>query len=256
MSSVALFNKWAGEHEWSDWAKPTLFAQAGKPLLGIHEPAQTLFDRAVKFIDESAARSASPGTPSRRVALVVDIPGDLSVAVGAVLSRRGFAPVPLFNGVHSDQSPLVDNASVLNALTVMADRLVPGGSDPAPAFLLDSQRLVGAPAPGRYDNRWIVFPQDLPSGGRLMASGIRECSIIAANGTVQDDLCHVLKRWQDAGIDMFMVREDRREATTIATPPWYKHLFYRVAALTGMRPNSYGAFGALIPIVTASSGYS
>lgn len=254
MTPVELFNKWSGDHPWSDWAKPTLFAQAGTMSVGrSFAGKEELVQRAGQFLDASAARTLSPSSGTRQAAVVVDCPGDMAVAIGALLSQRGFVPVPLFNGVMSSQSPLVDNAAIVSALDLLSDRIRPAGSLQSPAFLLDSQRLDGVPTPGRYDNRWIVFPQDFPSGGRLIAEGIRDCFIIAQPQRVQDDLSHVLKRWQDAGIDMYEVWGDRRTPVTIATPPWYRNVFYRVAALTGMRPNSYGAFGALIPIATAGS---
>lgn len=258
MDPVALFNKWAGDHEWSDWAKPTLFAQVRDVTPRTTFPsAADLIARAEAFLDSTAARTLSPGMPSRGAAVIVDCPGEMAVAVGAVLSQRGFCPVPLFNGVFAKDNPLSDNAGILNALSVLADRLRPAGTIQSPAFLLDSQRLDGVPAPGRYDNRWIVFPQDFPSGGRLLASGVRDCFILAAPvQRVADDLSHVLKRWQDAGIEMFEVWGDRKVPAKIQTPPWYRHVFYRVAALSGLKPNSWGAFGALIPIATASSGFS
>ena len=257
MEPVELFNKWAGDHEWSDWAKPTLFAQV-KSAFGDRSFAgvQELMADAVKLIDASALRSVSPGSGESRTAIVVDGPGEIAVAIGAVMAQRGFVPVPLFNGVWSKDSPLVDNAAIFKALELMADRVRPAEGPQSPVFLLDSRRLEGAPAPGRYDNRWIVFPQDFPSGGRLLAGGIRECLILASPQRVQDDLSHVLKRWQDAGITMYEAWAERRQAVTIATPPWYRHVFYRVAALSGLRPNSYGAFGALIPVPTTSSGFS
>ena len=36
------------------------------------------------------------------------------------------------------------------------------------------------------------------------------------------------------------------------TPPWYRQVFYRMVALSGLKPNSYGGFGALAWIVFAS----
>ncbi len=254
MDPVKLFNSWAGDHEWSDWAKPTLFAQAATPLTRTFDAPDDILAKAVKLIDESAARSAMPGSGTRRAVMIVDCPGEVAVAAGAALSQRGFAPVPLFNGVYARDSPLIDNAPILNALDVFAGRVRPAPTTVSPAFLLDSQRLDGSPAPGRYDNRWIVFPQDFPSGGRLLASGIRDCFILAAPQRVQDDLSHVLKRWQDAGIEMHEVWGQRRQAITIATPPWYRNVFYRVAALSGLRPTSHGAFGAIIPL-PGSGGY-
>jgi hypothetical protein len=256
MNPVELFSKWAGDHDWSDWAKPTLFAQADqkfgdRSFAGVNE----LTNDAINLIDGGSLRSASPGMGESRTAIVVDAPGEVAVAIGALMAQRGFVPVPVFNGVWSKDSPLVDNAPIINALEKMADKVRPAEGPQSPVFLLDSRRLEGAPAPGRYDNRWIVFPQDFPSGGRLIAGGIRDCLILASPRRIQDDLSHVLKRWQDAGITMYQAWDEKKQAVTIATPPWYRHVFYRVAALSGLRPNSYGAFGALIPVPTSSSGY-
>ncbi|MCC6984688.1 MAG: hypothetical protein IT535_15605 [Bauldia sp.] len=253
MTPVECFNRWAGDHEWSDWAKPTLFAQGAMRNIVGTAHATDLLNAGGRIVDDHA-RTISAGTGERRACIVLDYPGDLAVAAGAALSRRGFAPVPLFNGVHSVQSPVIDNTSLIHALIALADHVTPG-ADPAPVFLLDSRRLEGSPSPGRYDNRWVVFPQDFPSGGRLIASGIRECHIITAANRIQDDLAHVLKRWQEAGIEMFDGVPGSRRPVIVAPPPWYRSVFYRMAAVTGLRPNAYGAFGALIPIA-AATGYS
>jgi hypothetical protein len=255
MDAIACFNKWAGEHEWSDWAKPTLFAQQGMASL-IADPAhgEALLAKADAIIQAGGARTLSAGAGEARTCLVIDHPGEISVALGVALSRRGFAPVPLFNGVYGINAPLVSNQAILQALVDLADRIQPG-ADPAPAFLLDSGRLAGQPAPKRYDNRWVVFPQDFPSGGRLLASGIRECAILADPPMVRDDLCHVLRRWQDAGMTMIEAWGETKRETSIPIPPWYRQVFYRMVALAGLRPNAYGGFGALIPEPGQGGGY-
>lgn len=247
MDPIACFNKWAGDHEWSDWVKPTLFAQEGMGMLTPNrENAEALLAKADQIIQATAARTLSAGAGEWKTCLVIDHPGEIAVALGVALSRRGFAPVPLFNGVWGLGQPLVSNQAIMQALVDLADR-IEFKTDATPAFLLDSRRLDGEPAPKRYDNRWIVFPQDFPSGGRLLASGVRECCLLADPPRLRDDLCHVLRRWQDAGIGMFEVWDERRRETSIPIPPWYRQVFYRMVALSGLKPNSYGGFGALIP---------
>jgi hypothetical protein len=247
MDAIECFSKWAGAHEWSDWAKPTLFAQQG--LGGMTPDAahgEALLAKAEDVLQSGACRALSAGAGESRACVVIDHPGEMAVALGVALSLRGFAPVPLFNGVYGINSPLVSNQATIQALVDLVDHIRPN-SDPAPAFLLDSGRLAGQPAPNRYDNRWVIFPQDLPSGGRLLASGIRDCAILADPPVLRDDLCHVLRRWQDAGMTMYEAWGESRRETSVPIPPWYRQVFYRMVALAGLRPNAYGGFGALIP---------
>jgi hypothetical protein len=124
---------------------------------------------------------------------------------------------------------------------------VPGG--------INEASHLPKPAPKRYDNRWIVFPQDFPSGGRLVASGIRECGLLTDPARLHDDLCHVLRRWQDAGVGMFELSGEQKRETSIPIPPWYRQVFSRMVALSGLKPNSYGGFGALIPEPSQSGFY-
>ena len=85
--------------------------------------------------------------------------------------------------------------------------------------------------------------------------GIKRCYLLAEpRERVADDLAHVLKRWQDAGIEMFEATERFATPLTIKPPPLYKSLYYRWLALRGLKPNSFGGFGAAIPEVT-SRGY-
>jgi hypothetical protein len=45
-------------------------------------------------------------------------------------------------------------------------------------------------------------------------------------------------------------RDERAKPITIQTPPLYKALYYRWSALLSLKPNSFGGFGAAIPIAT------
>ena len=62
MDPIACFNKWAGEHEWSDWVKPTLFAQAGMGTLTPDRAnGEALLAKADQIIQATAARTLSAG---------------------------------------------------------------------------------------------------------------------------------------------------------------------------------------------------
>ena len=236
------FEKWAGDHKWSDWTKPTLFAS--RFVVPSTEIAgSNLRDPAKRLI--STASLSSFNSDGSRNCVVVDCPGASALAIGVSLIEKGFAPVVLFNGVTSFSNPLIDNKEVRDALVSLADNLK-FPEDPAPAFLLDSRRKEGVPAHNRYDNRWITFPQDFPSAGRLRAEGITNCFLIADPERVADDLAHVLRRWQDAGIDIYNASTTPPSQVTIKTPLWYKQIFYRWVALMGFHPNSFGGFGATI----------
>ncbi len=122
---------------------------------------------------------------------------------------------------------------------------IPG--DPARAFLLDSRRQTGTPLPRQYDNRWLTFPQDFPSAGRLQVSGIKRCYLVAEPNHVADDLAHVLRRWQDAGIEILDARARVPTRVEVKEPLWFRQVFYRWVALTGLKPTAFGGFGAAVP---------
>jgi hypothetical protein len=252
----ACFEAWAGDHEWSDWTKPTLFAGAfvaadmaeGRNADELLAAARAMLWR---FAD---SKLTALGTDGARNVVVVDLAGSDSIAVGALLAERGFAPVVLMNGVTPPAQPVVDNSLIIRALAELAPTLAVQ-RNPSPAFLLDSRRLEGMPAPGRYDNRWITFPQDFPSAGRLQAARVKRCLVLAEPNRIADDLAHVLRRWQDSGIEILDAGSAEPTRLDVKPPPWFRQVFYRSLALSGMKPNSFGGFGAMIPMVTSGGGF-
>jgi hypothetical protein len=200
MNPSELFDLWAPPSAvWSRWAKPILFAEAGAglPVSPDTEPSPTLDLRA---------------TPD--LAVVLDLPSAVAVKAGLALAEAGFRPVPLFNGARGPTSlniggtALVDNDPILTWLLLgtgtLASCQLP--DDAPPAFLLDSRRQPPAmnASPGRFDNRWIVFPQDFPSANFLRSQGITRVLLVQpdAQRPPQEDLAHVLCRWQEAGLQL------------------------------------------------------
>jgi hypothetical protein len=250
-SGRECFEAWAGDHEWSDWTKPTLFASElfrSFASVGPQSLPDTA-DGALELALRNVVRFGSAG--GNRACVVVDLPGERALQVGAALTEHGFAPVVLFNGVASARNPVIAHDESLKAL-IRYSAALRMAQEPSPAFLLDSRRMQGTPAPGRYDNRWVTFPQDFPSAGLLRMRGVKRCYLLLDSDRVADDLAHVLKRWQDAGIEMLGAHDGR--PVTVQRPPLYKALYYRWSALVGLKPNSFGGFGASIPEVT-SRGY-
>jgi len=245
MTNEECFNAWAPEEGlWSRWAKPGLFTQR----LGISPPALR------SWPDPHDYFWLSQGS---RTALVVDLPGVESVETGIAMARRGYRPIPLYN-TSAGPSALVNVADLVESLAAGAMalrdiRLLP---DAPPAFLLDADRMRPAvPSnPGSYDNRWVVFPQDFPSGTFLRSRGIAEVIVLHGRGGVQDDLSHVLLRWQETGIQMRALApgDASPRDLTVKKPSWFRRAWYRAIIVAGLRRNNAGGFGSVIP--TAGGG--
>jgi hypothetical protein len=252
MTPTELYNLWAPEESiWSNWAKPVLFAATRF----IGEPDQIM---QWKTLDISWAPKTATGT-----AVVLDLPGPQAIWTSMALGQRGFRPVPLYNGVEGP-SAVVDANAIIAALheaeaplTDLLTRLPP---DAPPAFLLDSNRGgAGARAlPGAFDNRWCVFPQDFPSANLLLSRGIE--TVILSQGQTNapaSDLAHVLLRWQEAGLRMLGCNVNdtvQPAAQRINPPPNFGAIWYAALAMVGLRRNSTGGFGAIIPVPGSGGG--
>ena len=249
MDGSQLFETWApADSVWSPWAKPALFAdEAVRTVLADAPPPPAM---------PPQPRSAFSG--DNGTAFVLDLPGERSVDLGLTLARAGYRPVPVFNTT-DHPAALVDVRPVLRRLASGATDLAGVYLPPEapPAFLLDANRANAAatPSPGRYDNRWVVFPQDFPSASFLLARGIRQIVLLQTQrpghgDQPRDDLAHVLRRWQEAGIAIHFQDPDADappRPLDVRRPNSFRSLFYRALALAGLRRNSAGGFGGIIP---------
>lgn len=243
---MELFAKWAPEaSRWSPWAKPVLFTYP--------EPAGFHPLPAAELAQERAPM------PSERVAVVVDMPGVQSVACGLALAERGFRPVPLFNTTIGPGTNLHDMGAVLAGLLAAADRLAAlrMPDDAPPAFLIDSGRLDGNPAPSTFDNRWMVFPQDFPSARALKAAGIESVVVVRrADTRMQPDLRAVLRYWKREGVPSWLLEPAsgaRQEAAfDVSLSALLSDHFF--AWFTGLRRNGAGGFGGAVPMPHATGG--
>jgi hypothetical protein len=248
MNPSELFDLWAPPSAvWSRWAKPILFVEAGAglPVSPDTELPLTLDLRAAPDL-----------------AVVLDLPSATAVKAGLALAEAGFRPVPMFNGARGPTSlniggtALVDNDPILTWLLLGAGTLAACQlpDEAPPAFLLDSRRQPPAliATPGRFDNRWIVFPQDFPSANFLRAQGITRVLLVQpdAQRPPQDDLAHVLRRWQEAGLQLSVATPEspsNSQPLNVGRPSRFRALWYAALALTGLRRNSAGGFGSIIP---------
>jgi hypothetical protein len=251
MTLQDAFSIWAPEDAlWTEWAKPVAFTGAITDA-GLETPM-------------SVPTLAIPGLPESwaDAAIVVDLPGEEAVTVGLALAERGFRPVPLFNGTIGPNA-VIDVLQITRALGAAAPLLaeIAIKPDARPAFLLDSRRgeLLGAEEPGRYDNRWVVLPQDFPSGVFLGSRGIHEVVLIQRGESMPaQDLTHVLYRWQQAGIRMRAI--DLASGRTsddlrVRRPSLFRAAWYVAIALLGLRRSNVGGFGSMVPEQTARSGF-
>ncbi len=233
---ISSYRIWAPDNAaWSEWAKPVLFASA----------APTLLNSPPEPPEPEWAKSLGRGT-----AIIVDLPGQDGVLEGLALTKAGFRPVPLYNGVKGPGSAmLVDVSGIIAALFGGAKTLYKTKLpiNAPPAFLLDSNRLNGlGKQPGKFDNRWCIFPQDMPSAAYMTRNGIS--TVVVRSDKVRDDLSHILFRYQKQGIKVHLCTGSPSiYMTNVKRPSSFKSLMYRFMVIAGLTRNAAGGFGGMIP---------
>jgi len=245
MNNIEAFKIWAPDNVmWSEWAKPVLFAGM-KPKIEIPTvEIPTICRLDYLFMD---------------TAIIVDLPGENSVKESLALARLGYRPVPLYNGVCVDNySNMTVDVHSLSSALYAGTQILAGMSirnDAPPVFMLDSRRMWGyVKNPGMFDNRWCVFPQDMPSASFLSKHNIKK--IIVCSEQINDDLSHILCRYQEAGLKIQICRDNEIKDITVKKPSRFKSLFYRFEAAFGLSRNAVGGFGTLIPYIDDSGGYT
>jgi hypothetical protein len=261
MTPEEIYKVWAPESSiWSPWVAPVLLLRLLCP--DTIDGTEEIPEVKLAWLESLAGRNS---------VMVVDLPGKESVETGIALARQGYRPVPLYNGVPgtgtsenisivaTDPSgATVDMAGLLGALRratiILKDvSLTP---DAPPAFLLDSDRILGnrPMAEGMFDNRWMVFPQNFPSGKFLLSHDIRNAVLVSRWTQPREDLAHILLRWQEAGIRIHGKRlgdDERDSEITISPPSRFRRAWYRALAIAGLRRNWTGGFGSTIPFSSA-----
>lgn len=207
--------------------------------------------------------------------VVADLPGRDAIFYGLALLDRGYRPVPIIDGSPGPDriylSPIdpsiptsksyksaciVDMSGLLLALCQGSARLREADLAPEapPVFLLDSKRMTGVSyvVDGAFDNRWMTFPQDFPSSRYLRDRGIRR--VVFVHDTFltqpQEDLAHVLLRWQEDGIAIESKSAHFGESPVpikMNRPFRFRATWYRALAALGLRRNDTGGFGSYPP---------
>ncbi len=268
----ALYQQWTPETSpWSPWVKPVVFIEIGRgrmeatPSLGFAPPtfvaadvswAPPTVEEVPSEPDDYRTAPEHKVVPARRrAALVIDLPAVASVQLGLSLIAQGYRPIPLFNGAVDAPSGHAIHA----AARLIADetaRLASAELPPhaPPAFLLDATRSEGSVIPGSYTGRWIVFPQDFPSARTLREHGIDRVIRVGEREPPAEDLAHVLRGWQDAGLEIWSGRPPELRRIEVALPAAYRSLWRRATALMSFHRNATGGFGAVVPMPSQGGG--
>ena len=232
--NLQAYKTWAPDGaRWTQWAKPVMFM----------DPAESLFTN-LKIPEIDWIRELEQDTM-----IIVDLPGPDGVAESLALAHMGYRPVPLYNGVDGRVfSMAVKVGEIRKALFAGADKLAGYDISPEapPVFMLDSNRMeVSGKQPGTFDNRWCVFPQDMPSASFLQKAGIRR--VIVRSDKIRNDLAHILLRYQKEGIEIFICPERETKKISIVKPSRFRSISYRFRVIMGLTRNGAGGFGAKIP---------
>jgi hypothetical protein len=216
---------------WARYEKMTLIASLDSQPRAAPLPDVTQLD-VVHRAQASAARVAAAGLPNDTM-WVVDLRGAASVAFGAQLSRSAREPVslvPTFNNWPADNE-LVPAEEALAALISYAPRTPDAtATGTRPVFLLDAWRLayrMDETDDEITDNRYIIYPSDLPDPSVLRANGISRVVYVVEDldETTQeeDDLHPIFAAYQAAGVAIFMV-DLNFLARPIERDRWYEVL--------------------------------
>jgi hypothetical protein len=241
MTDKEVYETWAPRGAaWSKWISPVPFTE-------IH-------------CDEAPALEAVPDTwlsiktPAAGTAMVVDLLGPEAVRRSMEFARSGFRPAPILNAApapgprfigDAGQRTLVDTVSVRRELRVATTELAALSMplDAPPAFVLDASRMAAKSieVAGRFDNRWIVYPQDFPSGAKLREHGISRVVVIQQTDAIAEDVNDVLCGWQSEGLEIFTRRDGARTVdmkVLVKRTSRLKLLWRRVLRWLGFKTNS------------------
>ncbi|HKQ61376.1 MAG TPA: hypothetical protein VJS92_08780 [Candidatus Polarisedimenticolaceae bacterium] len=243
MEREAIFASWAPEDAlWSPWAKPVLFTQ-------LTEADVAASEKKVEVLPVFTwLPLAASGT-----ALILDLPGSKSLDVGMTVARAGYRPVPLFNGVPGSPREFVLTRDIMRSLASFSNDLDRIGlaPDAPPAFLLDSDRMASGriPKPGDFDNRWMVFPQDFPSGAFLRRRGLERVLIVRDSAALPEDLIHVGRGFRRAGLTLLVkaLDDEAPPQEAVLSGSWIRSVFFRALVMFRLRRSSAGGFGSTIP---------
>jgi hypothetical protein len=236
---MTTYKIWAPDDSlWTAWAKPVLFFNSVVSDYSLEIPE-------INWVSKE--------NPENDTLIILDLPNKDGVEEGLALANIGYRPVPLYNGVNGpyEEAMIVNVRNIVAALYQGANMLKSLNLkiDAPPVFLLDSDRMKsGGKQKGKYDNRWCIFPQDMPSASFLSKQGIKKIIMRSPDTRIQNDLAHILYRYHQTGIKIYLCSGDGilKEAK-LPKPSQFASLIYRFKVMLGLRRNATGGFGGEIP---------
>jgi len=247
---MTTYKMWAPDDSlWTVWAKPVLFFNSVVSGYTLEIP---------KIDDVFDTNPGNEGNDADTM-IILDLPGTNGVEEGLALAKTGYRPVPLYNGVNGpyEEAMIVNVRDIVSALYQGADMLnsLNLKKDAPPVFLLDSNRMKGrGKERGKYDNRWCIFPQDMPSAAFLLKQGIKKIIIRSNDIRIQNDLAHILYRYHQNGIKIYLSAGDGLKEANLPKPSQFASLIYRFKVMLGLTRNATGGFGSEIPEQTQTRG--
>ena len=244
-NGLEAYKTWAPDGMmWTEWAKPVLFAS------GIRAPYE--LSNYVLTIPEIQFPL------DFQTMLILDLPGNRGVEEALAFARCGYRPVPLYNSVDGPSNKsIVYTRDILHALLFGADVLdnLILRPDLPPAFMLDANRMrFGGKQPGSYDNRWCVFPQDMPSAAFLQRQKIHK--VVVRSDAIKADLSAVIHRYQKSGTEIvFWDTKNNEMRTIILNNAWIEQGISRFSVIAGLTRNTIGGFGGMVPEPYNENGY-
>jgi len=241
------YTVWKGQdHPWVRWVK-----------LAIFDPVEGAADEEDELASAGEIREAFGRVHTswlqERAAVIIDLPGEAAVLLALALGERGLRPVLCINTTSYPSAESISMQSVLRVLSAGAEceGPFPTGPTVAPALILDSRRDGGGrkPVPGAFDNRWVVFREDLPSAEQLRAVAIDKVIVVQKGTSPVTDLEDVLLAYQAGGLEL--VRHETETRTThrwtIEKKGWLAKLSQSVQ-LRWSVPRSDGSYGRWVPL--------
>jgi hypothetical protein len=252
---------WApADGRWSAWVKPVLFAnldEDSEPRLLTPTPEWLRGAAIEPLLSASRASATAEAHPYRGqpplsdTALVIDLPGELSVRVGAALIEWGVRPIPLFNAVPAFLA-VVDLRPLMAMLVDAAERVARAPRSGPPAFLLDANRESGSRLvrPGVFDNRSVCRESDFPSAETLWQAGIRRALLIQSAGDrPATDLEPVLAAWQRRGVQLWKMSSggNAPSAPFLLERRWWGRRMIHAIRRSFLRLRPDDAYGMTVP---------
>lgn len=192
------------------------------------------------------------GAADERIAVIVDLEGPDAVDLALTLGARGFRPILAINAT-SARREVIDMRPVLELLREGARfaSSFPSGPDVLPVFILDSRRDSPSrrAAPGRFDNRWTVFPSDLPSVEQLAAANIDVVLIVQVGEEPSEDVEAIARKYQRGGLEVHVADVEERKTSVLSQrrSGWLSFRWRQLRRRFALRRQWDGSYGHRVP---------